>query len=308
MEFKQLEAYISVVKNRSFSKAAEELFLTQPTISSSINSLENELGVILLERGSKETRPTKEGRAFYGYAQNIINARERALGGMKKKDDEIDGILEIRASSIPANYLIPKLVLEFSKRYPLVKFNIMQMDTKKVWEDILDGFGEIGFTGAFERNRLKYTPLLKDRQIVITPDNEKFRRILKEKRKLRFEDIRDEKFIAREEGSATWNEFLRLIGELSDEALKMTGSTEKMANFVIAKCNSLEQVIALVKAGLGVSPVSGMAEESLPKGILAFELESDMDDREFYMVTNRDMTLSATAKKFTEFVEKYQFL
>ena len=294
MEFKQLEAYISVVKNRSFSKAAEELFLTQPTISSSISSLENELGVVLLDRGSKETRPTKEGRTFYGYAQNIINAREKALGSMRKTDDEIDGVLEIRASSIPANYIVPELVTEFSKKYPMVRFNIQQMDTKKVWSEILDGFGEIGFTGAFERNKLKYTPLLKDRQIVITPDNEKFRNIFEEKGKLKIEDLRGEKFVAREDGSATWQEFLKIIGDTQGAG-------------IIAKCNSLEQVIALVKAGLGVSAVSGIALESLPEGVLAFELEADTAEREFYMVTNRDMTLSATAKKFAEFVERYKF-
>ena len=79
MEFKQLEAFVNVVKYKSFSKAAEATYLTQPTISTHISSLEKELGVKLVDRNGKESRPTKHGRAFYNYAINIINTRERAV-------------------------------------------------------------------------------------------------------------------------------------------------------------------------------------------------------------------------------------
>jgi len=295
MEFKQLEAYISVVKNRSFSKAAEELFLTQPGISSSISSLENELGVVLLDRGAKETRPTKEGRNFYGYALNILNARDRALYHMKNVEKDISGVLEIRTSSIPGNFIIPDLISGFSQQYPKVRFNIEQMDTKKVWEDIEDGFGEIGFTGAFEKNKLKYVPILKDELIIITPNNIKFRTIQSENRKLKLDDLIGERFVAREEGSATWTVFKNLLEEKNNpnDELKL-----------IAKGNTLEQILTLVKAGLGVSAVSRIAIDSLPKGILYFELEENVSEREFYMVYNKDVTLSPVAKKFAEYVEK----
>lgn len=295
MEFKQLEAFISVVKNRSFSKAAEELFLTQPTISASISSLEKEIGATLLDRGSKETRPTKEGRMFYGYAINILNSRDRALFNMKNAEEELKGVLEIRTSSIPGNYIVPNLVADFSRQYPNVVFNIKQMDTGKVWDDLLDGFGEIGFTGAFEQNKLKYILILKDQVIIITPDNTKFRTIKEENRKLRIEDLRDERFVAREDGSATWMTLLNLLED------NMTPNEEIK---IIAKGNSLEQITALVKAGMGISAVSQIAGDSMPNGILSFELEDTTLEREFYMVYNKDVTLSPIAKKFVEFIER----
>ena len=84
MEFKQLEAFVNVIRYKSFSKAAEATYLTQPTISTHISSLERELGVKLVDRRGKESRPTKQGRAFYNYAVNIINTRERAMMAMQE--------------------------------------------------------------------------------------------------------------------------------------------------------------------------------------------------------------------------------
>lgn len=75
MDFKQIEAFVNVIKYKSFSKAAEATFLTQPTISTHISSLEKELGVTLIDRMGKESRPTKQGRAFYNYAINLLHTR-----------------------------------------------------------------------------------------------------------------------------------------------------------------------------------------------------------------------------------------
>ena len=79
MDFKQLEAFLNVVKYKSFSKAAEATFLTQPTISVHIRSLENELGVTLLDRQSKGVTPTPQGKTFYRYATEILSTRDKAL-------------------------------------------------------------------------------------------------------------------------------------------------------------------------------------------------------------------------------------
>ncbi len=91
MEFKQIEAFINVVKYKSFSKAADASFLTQPTISTHISSLEGELGVTLIDRMGKESRLTKQGREFYKYAINMINTREQALYAMEKAGKEVAG-------------------------------------------------------------------------------------------------------------------------------------------------------------------------------------------------------------------------
>ena len=150
MEFKQIEAFVNVIKYKSFSKAADASFLTQPTISTHISSLEKELGVTLIDRMGKESRPTKEGRAFYKYAINLINTREKALMEVGNAGNELSGIVDIRASSIPGQYIVPELMTGFRKLFPSVRFYLEQSDSETVWNGILENDGEIGFTGDYK--------------------------------------------------------------------------------------------------------------------------------------------------------------
>ena len=122
MEFKQIEAFVNVIKYKSFSKAADASFLTQPTISTHISSLEKELGVTLIDRMGKESRPTKAGRAFYKYAISLINTREKALVEIGRGGTELSGILDLRASSIPGEYIVPELMTGFRQLLPQVRF------------------------------------------------------------------------------------------------------------------------------------------------------------------------------------------
>ena len=177
MDFKQIEAFVNVIKYKSFSKAAEATFLTQPTISTHISSLEKELGVTLIDRLGKESRPTKQGRAFYNYAINLINTRERAINAMGNFGKEISGQIDLRASSVPGQYIVPKLLADFHKEYPEVTFRLEQSDSEQVWNDILDNMGEIGFTGEYQNKGLKYELLFKEPSVLITPKNEKFTRL-----------------------------------------------------------------------------------------------------------------------------------
>lgn len=83
MDFKQIEAYVNVVKQKSFSKAAHVSDVKQPTISAHVNVLEKEMGVKLLDRTHREAKPTPEGQLFYDYAINMINLRETAMYSVK---------------------------------------------------------------------------------------------------------------------------------------------------------------------------------------------------------------------------------
>ena len=102
MNFVQIEAFVAVIRYRSFSKAAEAIYLSQPTISSHIRSLENELGVQLLIRSTKEIYPSAAGRIFYGYASEMISMRDKAVSEVKSYSTKIQGSLEIAASSVPS--------------------------------------------------------------------------------------------------------------------------------------------------------------------------------------------------------------
>ena len=117
MDFKQLEAFITVSKLRSFSKAANAIYLSQPTISSHISSLERELNIQLFDRTSKEVNLTPIGESFLQYANDIINIRNNAITDLSNFNNNITGVLNIAASTTPCNSLLPSLVSKFSELY-----------------------------------------------------------------------------------------------------------------------------------------------------------------------------------------------
>ena len=122
MEFRQLEAFVNAVKYKSFSKAADATFLTQPTISAHINNLENEMGTTLVNRTGREITLTKQGELFYPYAIDMLHTRSQALATVQAQCEAMDGVLDLYASSIPGQYYLPRLIGEFHAKCPKIRF------------------------------------------------------------------------------------------------------------------------------------------------------------------------------------------
>ena len=292
MEFKHIEAFVNVIKYKSFSKAADASFLTQPTISTHISSLEKELGVTLIDRMGKESRPTKAGRAFYKYAISLINTREKALVEIGRGGTELSGIIDLRASSIPGEYIVPELMTGFRQLLPQVRFYMEQSDSEAVWEAIEQGDGELGFTGGYKNNGLRYELLFKDPVVLITPRNEKFLALAAKSEFIGSEDFLEEAFVWREEGSATRRNFEEMV----------YAGRGRRPN-IVATVNSLEAIKRSVAGGLGVSVLSQVAvKKDAGANYLVFRMADVAIEREFYLVTNKNVTLSPAAVRFRDFV------
>ena len=112
MEFKQLEAFVAVVEWNSFSEAAKHIYLTQPTISSHIRSLETELNTTLLNRTTKHMEVTEDGQYLYEEAQKLLKLRGRIY---EKFSQNPVSTIRLGASTIPALYLLPNVLPVFEK-------------------------------------------------------------------------------------------------------------------------------------------------------------------------------------------------
>ena len=132
MDFKQIEAFVNVVKYKGFSKAAEATFLTQPTISAHVNALEKELRLQLIDRTGREIMLTAEGKLFYNYALTMLNTREQAIYSLQNFSLNINGTIDIKSSSIPGEYIVPSLMADFKREYEKVSFRLEQSDSSKV--------------------------------------------------------------------------------------------------------------------------------------------------------------------------------
>lgn len=299
MDFKQIEAFVNVIKYKGFSKAAEATFLTQPTISAHINSLEKELRLQLIDRTKKEAIPTAEGKLFYNYALTMLNTREQAIYSLRNFSLNINGTIEIQSSSIPGEYIVPGLIAEFKAEYEKVKFRLEQSDSSLAADNIRSHKGEIGFTGHKANDGLTYKLLMKDNAVLITPRNERFMKRKGDRLMLR--EFINEPFILREKGSAT-----RRALESELESKNVAGS----AINVIASMNSMEAIKQAVRSGLGVSIISEVAADRVLEnsGYMVFDIEDFDVGREFYLMYDDKITMSPTTETFKIFVlEKYGY-
>lgn len=206
MNLKQLEAFVQVAEDGSFSKAAKELFLTQPTISAHISALERELNARLFVRNTKEVNLSDDGVRLYKYAKEMIGLQKKIEECFEIDRKEKHHGITIAASTIPAQYLLPKVLLKFNEKYPDEQIKIIETDSSEVVTQIVEHMVDVGFTGTvLEKKHCKYIPFYKDELVIVTPNTEKYRRFSEE----RPEDIswfQEEHIIMREEGSGTRKE------------------------------------------------------------------------------------------------------
>ena len=202
MDFKQVEAFVNVVRFKSFSKAADATFFTQPTISTHIRNLEKELGVKLLDRRSRAVEMTPYGAKFYKYAVEMLNARSLAVEALRGSVDKIEGILEIQTSSIPGVTFLPEFMTEFREMHPDIQYYVSLSDTQSVIDNISERRGEIGFIGTeLSNNTFITTKIASDKVVMIAPKSYGLSGSISMSEAIGYP------FIWRETGSATRNTF-----------------------------------------------------------------------------------------------------
>lgn len=299
MDFKQIEAFVNVVKYKSFSKAADATFLTQPTISVHIRSLENELGVTLLDRQGKGITPTPQGKTFYKYATEILSTREQAKNAFLNVTENLKGVLEIQTSSTPGQDFVPWMLKGFSDLHHGVHFTVEQSDSNRVRENLLNGIGEIGFVGSMGSDELAYTPVFEDEPRLIVSNTRPAGKIQGDT--ISIADFINEPFLWREQGYH-WRE-----SSSSKEAfsafLKDNGYKENSLN-IIAHINSIGVIRKTVATGLGVSVVSSSAigKKDFEMGIKSYKIKEYDNKRTFYMAYRKKVYLSPIAEAFKNYV------
>ena len=294
MEFNQLESFLSVVKHKSFSKAAKELYLTQPTISNNIQNLEKELLTTLLDRKSKTITLTDSGKTFYKYATELINLRDTAKTNIINQNNTIEGILEISASSIPDQYVLPYIIRDFRKLYPGVSFSVTNRNSADIIDDILQGSQYFGIVGAkYSSSKLEYIAFFEDELILAVPNNENYP--MDSYKSVDMDFLFSEKYIFRKEGSGT-----RLLAE---KALAENGISLDDLN-IASLIDSNKAIKKMVELELGVSFVSNISikNEIALNLIKALKVEGLDLKRKFYFVYNKHVTLSPVVEVFKDFL------
>ena len=294
MNLKQLEAFVQVSESGSFSKAAKELFLTQPTISAHISSLEKELNVRLFIRNTKEVNLSDDGKDLYRYAKQITDLEKAIEERFYMDSDDGKHFITIAASTIPAQYLLPKVLMCYRERYPKEQIKIMETDSSEVVTQVVDHMVDVGFTGTvLEKKHCKYIPFYKDELAVITPDTPEYR-ILKEQNRDDIDWIKRKPLILREEGSGTRKE--------AEKQLKNAGISMEDLDIVASIANQ-ETIKKSVKQGMGITVISRLAAED-EDGLLIFPIPSADEGRDINLVYNKNYQMTRSADRFIRIVKE----
>ena len=297
MNLKQLEAFVQVAEGGSFSKAAKELFLTQPTISSHISSLERELNARLFVRNTKEVSLSEDGIKLYKYAKQMLDLQREIEVTFGMDEEGESHAVTIAASTIPAQYLLPEVLTRFSERYPQEQIRIQETDSSKVVMQIVDHRVDIGFTGTvLEKKHCKYIPFYKDELVIITPNMPKYQE-LAQGNKEDISWIKKEHVIMREEGSGTRKE----------AELQLKGAGVKFAGLdIIASIENQETIKKSVRQGMGISVLSKLAtaDEVANGEILAFPIPNSDEGRDINLVYNKNYQMTRSAERFIKVVKE----
>lgn len=295
MNLKQIEAFVYVAEGGSFSKAAKELFLTQPTVSAHISSLERELNARLFVRNTKEVNLSDEGKMLYHYAKQMVELERKIEEDFEVNEEKGQKCITIAASTVPSQYLLPQILAKFNERYPDKQFQVMETDSAGVIEQVVNHTVDVGFTGTvLDTKHCRYIPFYRDKLIVITPNSEKYRALKESGYDTKW--IAEESLIMREEGSGTRKE--------AEKQLKKKGIDVGKLN-VVASMENQEAIKKSVSNGMGVSIISRLAaEEELKDGrLLGFSLTKE-EDREIHVVYNKNFHLSSSSEKFVKLVKE----
>jgi DNA-binding transcriptional LysR family regulator len=295
MDLWQLHIFCRVVECKSFSKAAEAVHLSQPTVSSHIKDLEEHFGCLLVDRMSKEAAPTQAGRLLYGYARRMLALREEAETALAQHQGRMQGHLVIGGSTIPGGYLLPRVIGKFKVEHPQIRPSLIIADTQRIIAGVVEGTIELGVVGAESRDRnILQERLIDDQMRLIVPADHPWAGL----KKVLLDRLLSEPFIVRERGSGT----LKSI----QERLQQRGRRVEELN-IVAEMGSTEAVRQGIKDGIGVSILSTLAvAEDIEAGALkALSIEGLNLTRGLYLTRHRQRSLSPLAAAFAEFLKKH---
>lgn len=288
MDIGLLKTYIVVVKHGSVSKAAKELYLTQPAVTKQIRVLEREYGTRIFERERNRLFLTDEGKVLLSYAYRIVELYTESHLVINEQGDKVKGSLRIGANLTLGIYLLPKLIKQFADIYPDVKFDIFLDNTGHVIEAIKGGGVELGFIGVVPKELSLVTyPFYRDcLKVVISP------KLGFKKRTIGWEELEKTPFIGREEGSdirAAYEEWFK------DRPIKLVPKIE---------INNTETIKFSIQCGLGFSILPRCTiEEEVRQGILqTLSLPYFNPVQQFYICHYKGKKFSKSARVFFEFI------
>jgi DNA-binding transcriptional LysR family regulator len=295
MDFKQLRSFVTVVRLGSFTKASAYLGISQPTVSTHIRMLEEELGIPLVLRTAHHVELTPRGKRVFDQAVDVLTMYGHIVGSASERQRDT---IYMGASSVPSAYILPDVLPAFVAEHPSIRFVIHQHDSQEIVSGLVEGLFDIGLVGMPSgEDAIECVPFCSDRLVLVTPATDEYRELQDgddaEATVLRI--IRGEHLILRREGSASRS--------VLDRILEHEGIGEETLD-IIARINDQEAIKNLVESGLGVSVMSYRAvRDRVEEGrLLQFEIPCEESQRQLYVVYRKTAEMDVNTAAFLSFI------
>ncbi len=261
MDFGQLEAFVEVASHRSFSRAAEALQLTQPSITARIQALERELGEGLFDRGGRSVRLTDAGAVFLPYAERLLQALQEARDSVEEVQSLQAGSLRLGSALTISTYVLPRLLRSFHSLYPGVEVIVRTGRSEQVLAMLLNDEVQVGLVRSLIHPEVVTVDLYADEVILVTNPEHPFAA----SRRARMEEVAAQSVILFDRGSGYYgliNSFFRQAGVVPNVAMEL---------------DSMEATKRMVEEGLGIALLPRVClERELKMGVLVEVVVSDM--------------------------------
>lgn len=290
------KVFLAVVETLSFSKAADQLFISQPAVTKHIKELERQLGIALFYRKGNKNYLTDAGEIVYKYnkqAVKIYSEMDFALGELK---DEHKGILRIGASSTIAQYVIPKVLARYHKRYPQIQLSLFNGNSFEIEQKLIDSKIDVALVeNNSSQQNLKYSTFLSDEIICVTSSGS----IYGKQGSIDIKDLQQIPMVLREYGSGT-------LEVIEDKLIEKSVSLKDFNVFL--HLGSTESIKRFLLDFEGIALVSELAVEQE----LQFKMLKKIPVKDLRIVRNLRIAIPFGAElkaplNFIEFLLHYNF-
>lgn len=283
-DIKQLRSFYILCKEKSFTKASQDLALSQSTISHQINQLEKKLGVNLIIRSSRDFSLTREGILLNDFCQKFFQDMDKLLNDMS--DSASDGSAHIGASTIPASYIIPHTIAQIYKDHPGFFYRISSGDSREIIEKVKSNIFNMAIVGKkIAHQSLKYHKVFDDKIVLIGPEIKKI---------ISLKDIPSIPLIIREKGSGT--------GDIVEKSLQEQNIYLSQCSIKFSSSSTIS-IIEAVKAGIGYAFISNRALSTCySKNLKTYPVKGLNITRDFYLVHQKNKKFSKGEEIFIDYI------
>jgi len=291
LDLSQLEIFLSIAEEKSFSRAAEKMLRTQPAISIAIKRLEEELGESLFDRSSKNGALTEAGKILLSYAQRMLNLRDEAKEAVGELRGMFRGRLTIGANESTSLYLLPPLLMEYRKRHPKIKIEVFRNVSEKIPLEVMERNLDFGFLSYDPMHPgLQSIEVHRDELALVVPPKHP----LAKRKQVTVKDLGEEQFVAHNVKTPARTKIFELFAQ---------NRTPLNICLELATLETIKEFV-LLNVGIAILPRLAVEAEISSGKLVEVQVKGMKIEKTLRLVYRRESSLSHAAKSFLDIVRE----